>query len=424
MHKADYKIIENEKTDFLKSKIIQDYWCFEDFSKFKYTYTVETVGKRNFLRNNEVVNIVRNTAHLEIKVLLNCKKCYGYLKFYVRSEISGLRYLSSDDLFCETCYRSNVNQLTQNYLSDFKKISIEKAEVILPKHNNKLSYLEKIFIYTLVENPECLEKGYVPEYILRNFESLEAQGMDYIINSLIDKKYLFKKEYKNETIKLYESIKHVHDYESKYLLPDLKENIKEIAKLDIANHLYINIPEKYNNIKSWLIDLHNEIMNSKLDVCEIKEIESYIIGKRLVESINLLHYISSYKKIPVSYDNALELEILRMNKNFDLNYCYSLLNYQSQKTTSYLYENSDEYNTNFNFKKQHMYRRNIHSYLNYLESKNEKPKFPKKLPDDWEYSEIEIFVSKYIIKNYKTWEGYTPSEILELWLGSVDKDIS
>lgn len=423
MQEENYRITENESTDFLKSKVIKDYWCFKDFSDFKYTYTVEEVGKRNLLRANEVVQIVRNTAYLEVKFLLNCNRCHGYLKFFIRTEFSRSKYSINNNLFCESCYINNVNQSTQKYLSEFKNLPVEKKEIYPKRPISKLSYLEKIFIYTLVENSECLEKGYVPSHVLANFESLEANGMDYLIGSLIEKNYFFRRDYDDEVIKLHESIRYIYEYDSKYLPPDLKKELVEVVGLEVANHLYINIPEEYSDISLWLINIYNEIIESKLDLDDIKEVESYIVTKRLMESVELVRYICSMKKIPVLYDNALELELLRMNDRFNLNYGYSILNYQAQQTMAYLYENLSRDNQDFNFKSQHVYRSKISSFLNYLEKVDENPKFPKELPGEWCYSEIEIFVSKYIIKNYQTWEKYTPSEILDLWLGSVNIDM-
>lgn len=420
----DYRIVENETTDFLKSKVIKDYWCFKDFGKFKYTYTVEEVGKRNLLRANEVVQIVRNTACLEIRFLLNCNRCYGYLKFFIRTELSRIKYSSNDNLFCECCYIANVNQSTKKYLSEFKNLSIERKEIVPQRHNNNLSYLEKIFIYTLIENSECLEKGYVSSHALSDFKSLEANGMEYLISNLIDKNYFFRKDYGDEVINVHKSIKHIYDYDSKHLPPDLKEEITGVVNLEIANHLYINIPERYSDISSWVVELYNEIIDSKIDFDDIKEIENYINTKRLMESLGLVSYLCSMKKIPVLYDNALELELLRMNNKFNLNYGYSILNYQSKQVMVYLYENLSEDDPSINFKKQHIYRSKISSFLNHLEKKDENPKFSLELPDGWCYSEIELFVSKYVIKNFQTWEKYTPSEILHLWLNSVDIDIN
>ena len=75
---------------------------------------------------------------------------------------------------------------------------------------------------------------------------------------------------------------------------------------------------------------------------------------------------------------------------------------------------------NYDFIKVHIYRKKISSFLDYLESKNENPKYPKALPVEWSTSEIELFVSMHIIKNYQKWEKFTPNEIIESWLSVLE----
>lgn len=89
-------------------------------------------------------------------------------------------------------------------------------------------------------------------------------------------------------------------------------------------------------------------------------------------------------------------------------------------TASKLYDLSNSSVSNANFIKENIYANKIASYLDKLEKNNEKPKYPRLLPENWTYSEIELFVSAHIIGDYEKWEKYTPDEILNFWIESTD----
>lgn len=109
-----------------------------------------------------------------------------------------------------------------------------------------------------------------------------------------------------------------------------------------------------------------------------------------------------------------------MISKFNLNEIYSLLSYQANKTMSRLYEVENIYNDDNKFVKEPQFNLKISSYLDYLEGKNEKPKYPRVLPEDWNYSDIELFVSANIIGNYERWDKFTPKQIYNIWLEKID----
>lgn len=71
------------------------------------------------------------------------------------------------------------------------------------------------------------------------------------------------------------------------------------------------------------------------------------------------------------------------------------------------------------FSREYVFPHYISSYLDYLESKNQNPKYPRNLPDNWVYSEIELFISSSIIGHYQKWDKFTPKEIQAIWFEST-----
>ena len=84
-----------------------------------------------------------------------------------------------------------------------------------------------------------------------------------------------------------------------------------------------------------------------------------------------------------------------------------------------MYKIEHQGDSNYKFRKNHVFRYKLASYLTHLLQKKQNPKFDRDLPIDWTYSELENFISAQIIGNYEHWEVYTPDEILALWVESV-----
>ncbi|MDC5511495.1 hypothetical protein NRA54_17940, partial [Acinetobacter baumannii] len=99
---------------------------------------------------------------------------------------------------------------------------------------------------------------------------------------------------------------------------------------------------------------------------------------------------------------------------------YSLLLYQANITASKLYDLSNSSEGNSNLIKKNIYALKIASYLDKLEKDNEKIRYSRQLPENWTYSEVELFVSAHIIGNYEKWENFTTNEILALWSDAVE----
>ncbi|MDV2485357.1 MULTISPECIES: hypothetical protein [Acinetobacter] len=54
------------------------------------------------------------------------------------------------------------------------------------------------------------------------------------------------------------------------------------------------------------------------------------------------------------------------------------------------------------FIKDTVFAKKISTYSDYLDHKDEKPKYPRNLPGNWTYSEIELFVSAQLLATMKS----------------------
>lgn len=217
-----------------------------------------------------------------------------------------------------------------------------------------------------------------------------------------------------------ESINLISNEYMQYLDFEFKNQLIEISSIDFSNSIHINFPDKFDNMDLWVEEIYHEIISSKLTLQDCKEIETYVMTKRLMEVYELLDYACNHWNVPVVKSSALEFDMLRMVSIFNLNDCFAIIFYQAKETSALLNKmRSDDINQ-YRFTKMHVLRIRISSYIDHLEKKNEKPKYSRPLPMEWITSEVELFVSMNIIKGYQKWEKFTPSEIVEKWISNCD----
>ncbi|MEQ1247896.1 hypothetical protein ABLT93_11950 [Acinetobacter soli] len=196
----------------------------------------------------------------------------------------------------------------------------------------------------------------------------------------------------------------------------LKEELKSYLKLNFNYHCHIIVPNGFDSIESWMSNVYSEIFKTKLTVDDVREVESFIINKRFNEVYKLISLVCEENLIPFLKDNAFDFDFLRMARNYNLEVIFNLLIYCAKITTSKLYlinELKDYKSLN---EKKNIYRKYVSFSLEKLLKNNYPVLYTKNLPNNWVFSEEELFVNTFIIEGGQSWSKYTPKEILNMWL--------
>ena len=196
MSEKNYKIVINSDLEDFITNLFNDYWNFLDFNNLKYRYTSSSIQEKYGLAASVYYKAVRSSGYLEFKELMDCGKCYANIKIYNRNEIFQLiKKRSHSELFCKKCFSAEFNNICKLLVKEFSdhlplEVSAEKS---MPLQD--LSYLEKIFLYTLLTQASCENEVYIDEYVWNNFQALEAVGMEELIESIFNKKYIYIRKY-------------------------------------------------------------------------------------------------------------------------------------------------------------------------------------------------------------------------------------
>lgn len=417
MTELQYDLIENFGYKEFNTELLKDYWAFKDYPRRKFTFSLkDLITKYQFKSESKLHNIVKNCGHLKFSSLLDCGVCTRAFKIDHRKNINfDKEDWFKEQLICDVCKRENIDSQVREQLSNFQNSIPLEQKYNLESPYQELDYLEKIFLYVLLTTKLKITDGnLIHPNNWKDFQALEANGVEYILKSIIDKGYIFISNTYDDVMLLQNELRNTSDTLQSYLAFDTLRELKKNLNLNFYNDIVVVLPKKCSSTNDWIIKLYNEIVSYEIKLKDIKQIEEFITIKRLNEVYALIDFICRQRHIPIKKNNALELDLIRMLKKYDLQHVWSIIYYQAKLAASELYDMEFRERNRTRFSSEHVFPHQISSYLNYLEAKNIAPKYPRNLPESWAYSEIEIFVSAHIIKNYETWEKYTPREILVL----------
>jgi hypothetical protein len=426
MKEGNFEIIENLDCEDFNRNLLYDYWKLSDITKRKFTYTVkELLIKYNFRTTDRLEKNLKNSGYLVCRKILDCGNCHKIFKICLRNEINFDRWFRTrGDLNCQKCKNEIIKTEISEVLYSFENIFKTFHQVEIQQPTQPLTYLEKIFLYVLLVNENKDYSGIIENSIWNSFKEVEANGVEYILKKIIDKGYIYKIQECIEGVNAQNKLRTFNWFHSELIDTASKDAVQTYLKIDFNSQIKVSIPQIYKNVEEWIEKLFLEIKNSCVNISDLKEIEKFVLDKRLKEVYALVGLICEKRNIPIKKNNAFEHDLVRMIKKYDLQHIHSLLLYQANMTASKLHDLSNSSVSNANFIKENIYANKIASYLDKLEKNNEKPKYARLLPENWTYSEVELFVSAHIIGNYEKWEKYTSNEILALWSDSIEIDMN
>lgn len=423
MSEGQYELVMNQEYEDFNLELLQDYWQFSDIEKHQFTYTAKELWQKYDIKSSaKLERIVKHSGHLKYTGLRNCKKCYFDFEIFLRKDLDFKRWYSyKEKLECHECRKVYIQSYINKYLNEFKLCipTVSDSPCVVPMQ--PLSYLEKIILYVMLTKIEIGKDNILPEHEWRSFIELEGNGASEFVKKIFKKGYLYKTNEFDEFIEKQNDLRRLHSEYREYLNEDMKYEIQTYLTLNFKANINLVIPEHYDSLEQWILELYQEIIESKVYLNDFKEVEKYIKNKRLNEVYALLDFVCDYKKIPIKKNNALELDLMRMLIKYDLQHIFSLFWYQSKFAGDRLRTLDLSGDENTKFMKDYVFAKKISSYLDYLDQKDEKPKYPRSLPENWMYSEIELFVSAHIIGNFERWEKFTPQEILSTWFNATQK---
>ncbi len=421
MSEGQYELVMNPEYDDFNLELLKDYWESVDIEKQQFTYTAKVLWQKYDIKSTaKLERIVKHSGHLKYTGLKDCKKCYFDYEIYIRKDMDFKRWNSyKKKLVCHECRRVSVQSYMNKYLNEFKLCIPIASDAPYNPPTQQLSYLEKIVLYTMISKIKIGSDNILPKHEWHSFIELEANGTGDLVKKIFEKGYLFKTDEFDEFIQEQANLRQLHSDYKQYFNEDMVHEIQTYLALNFRTDINLVIPECYDSLEQWTLGLFQEIVESKIYVQDIKDIEKYIKNKRLKEIYELVGFICDYRKVPYEKDSALEFELMRMLNSFNLRYIFSILAYQAKEASAELYKIEHQGDSNYKFRKNHVFRYKLASYLTHLLQKKQNPKFDRDLPIDWTYSELENFISAQIIGNYEHWEVYTPDEILALWVESV-----
>lgn len=410
-------LLEIVQRNDANKELLQDYWLFKDTIKFDFVFTAKSlIYKYNLDDYTGLTKKIMNAGRLLVRRLKDCKKCYIEFSIEDRAHFKNSKITILNDIFiCYDCRKVRNNKKVNFLIYDIKNHNCRVDE----GHREllQLSYIEKIYLYILIEN---YKNNFSSEW--RALSALNYSESQYLIKNIIDKGYIKELEYckfcYTRKLELYT----LSIQEKNMIEEQLKEELKNYLKLNFNYHCQIVVPNGFDSIESWMSNVYSEIFKTKLTIDDVKEVESFILNKRFNEVYKLIGLVCEKNLIPFLKDNAFDFEVLRMARNYNLEVIFNLLIYCAETTKSKLYLINELKDYESLTGKKHIYRNHVSSRLEKLLKNNYPVLYAKNLPNNWVFSEEELFINTYIIESDQRWSKYNPKEILNMWLDKTKFD--
>ncbi|MDE3321478.1 MULTISPECIES: hypothetical protein [Acinetobacter] len=405
----EIKLLSNLHGEDLQ--IIKDYWLqtYTTAGDLKFANTAKTIAEQyRFTNVKELSDFVELHSCLElVDTNFECRKCHSRVGFKNRSMY---KEFFKKGYLCVNCELKKNNKKAKDFIDDYKNILQEKAF-----SEFDFSYLEMIYIFLFLSLDTIGEERFINKKVWDSFYEEERGGANIVLQSLFDKRAIIDKHKDLNNLK--EQISLFLQENSSTLSNEQYDSLVRILQVRVQNGIYLAIGEDVSNYELKIF-VGGFIDMFKLNMVDIQQIENFVKNIRLQEIYYLIPEV--FSKFPVPYEKNLNLEtnLIQLSEYFDLEHSYSLLFYQAKLLAGDLFieKIKDEIDHE---KHKNKYSNKIASYIKYLVDSNKKPNYPKKLPDNWQFSQIEQFISLSFFDNQHNWAGMNTKEIISTWLSKV-----
>ena len=405
----EIKLLSNLHGEDLQ--IVKDYWLqtYTTTGDLKFAITAKTITEQyNFTNAKELSDFVELHSCLElVDANFECRKCHSRVGFKNRSMY---KEFFKKGYLCVNCELKKNNKKAKDFIDDYKNILQEKAF-----SEFDFSYLEMIYLFLFLSLDTIGEERFINKKVWDSFYEEERGGSNIVLQSLFDKRAIVDKHKDLNNLK--EKISLFLQENSSTLSNEQYDSLVRILQIRVQNGIYLAIAEDVSNYELKIF-VGSFIDMFKLDMVDIQQIENFVRNIRLREIYYLI--LDIYLKFPIPYEKNLNLEtnLLQLSEHFDLEHSYSLLFYQAKLLAGELFGEKIKDGIDHE-KHKNKYSNKIASYIKYLVDSQKKPNYPKKLPDNWQFSRIEQFVSLSFFDNQHNWAGMSTREIVSTWLSNV-----
>ena len=420
--------IENDSGSEETEELLHDYWCFTDSTlenfenfendKLKFKYPVSYLIEKYDIKRNHIPAVVRSNGFLQLKTTLACNNCQGLVAFETRNELTTkFRGNTPGRLgFCATCYTKHIDAKLEKVLNKINKISDKDKIAETNEKNDQLSYIEKVLLVIILTSKE-INKDRIDENDWSNFIAIEVNQSKSLINKLIKKGYFtstIQFEHVNDIIHEFRSINVSEHLE--YATDEIVSKIK-LAFESLSAPCFV-LPAGFQDHEEFASHLFDDLQRNEVHLSDIRDIENYIINKRMHEIECIFLSVCRDSNIPHKIDNSLLLIFKRMSEKYTLKECNNIINYRAKDVVFNI--NKAKINRTNTLSIPYFFRNNLERYMDYIDNLDNPTIYTRRLGHDWMRSEIEAFVSLHLIRSSKSWDDLTADEIIESWVSKLE----
>ncbi len=238
MTNKNYKIVFNTEYKDFNLDMLNDYWAFRDFENLKFNHTIKALlDKYNLRTPDKLERIVKNSGYLILYELMDCGKCIKEIEISTRKDINFKNNnIILRELKCYPCQKNKAYDSIKLHLNNFKELVSLKENVDISSPNSELTYLEKIFLFVLINKSTSIKENIsINEWNI--FNEIEANGFSDIIERLIKKGYIFITNQYDDIIKKQHELDMLKLEFDCYLGDEIKKEVTKYLSLNFRSEI-------------------------------------------------------------------------------------------------------------------------------------------------------------------------------------------
>ncbi|WP_226944955.1 hypothetical protein, partial [Pseudomonas sp. FME51] len=248
---------------------------------------------------------------------------------------------------------------------------------------------------------------------------LLAEKFSLELSSVASKGYLYQEVYGEDLLDLKKRCKFIWSYRKEYIPESLFEDFKAVRAFKFLTGVKLRVPETGMSLMTWKEEMLADIKGGGLSMEDCERFLQIIEAIRYEEVVSKVRYVAKKLKIPVHYDFALDFELNKMGRSFDLSGCHKVIWIVAFSANKILARRAKEYAGGKDYAAAHIFRKLLAHKLELMIEGGVTPE-GEVIKSKAKADAIVAFLCKHVVGDAEAWGSSTTSDFVAKFMSSIE----
>ncbi|TGU85405.1 hypothetical protein [Acinetobacter pittii] len=417
-----FKVIINDDLTDQEAELVNHYWHHNGYEKIQFIYPkyalkakAEKIGVKkldSFIQKKSYVFFIGEGG--------KCFDCQLPITASKRTVVNMILSQAKHKRLCEKCLLANTTKILKPKLEHLNMLIENNLGIVYSSEYNSLSYIEKLYIYTILNMCKVNKSGQLKQIKLQGFIQKEWGEESYIIKSLINKRFILKIDsgdfIHNAINSIRCTMKDARGLVDKEIIQTYKSLIKKIP----VNGVYLKLPNCFDNYEEYENQVLKHILDRKICEEDVYFIESWLHSVALSKLIYLAEFAKcKYNNIRIDYDVELDSVYKSMLKTLSIDECNLIITRAMYVASREIYFANNPTSFFKYIRRDKIFYYILKKTIDFYKTSGINYEYKQDVDMILNISDIELFIDSYIAMNHIKWNYFNLRDILAIIVNSV-----